>query len=335
MIITKVQSKSSELSSILYTHFGKRMNLARIKFFGMFICALCKVQSVGFEELAGAFDSTVDRSSSLRRIQRFMADYLLDTDLIARLIFSLLPHNGPYILSMDRTNWKFGESNINALVLAIVYDGVAFPILYSLLDKRGNSNTSERILLVDRYIRLFGKNTIKNLVADREFVGEHWLDYLNMEGIHYHICIRDNFWVENPRTGEYAKASKLKNKEGKPELLVLVSFNKPEQAQLVYKDRWQIETAFRGLKSSGFNIEDTHLTQIDRIEKLFALVIVAFTWAYLKGIYLHNNVKPIRMLKHGRKAYSFFKYGLNYIANVLLNNMIQENIDIFKILSCT
>lgn len=361
----KVSNKSSELSSILYTHFGQKMNLARIKFFGMFICALCKVQTVGFEKLAGAFDSDADRTSSLRRIQRFMADYLLDTDLIARFIFSLLPHSGPYILSMDRTNWKFGDSNINALVLAVVYDGVAFPILYSLLDKRGNSNTSERIGIIDRYIRLFGKSTIMRLVADREFVGEHWLDYLNMEGIHYHIRIRDNFWVENPRTGQYAKASwffaglrhnecrvlhkiyrvngqlcylsasKLKNKEGKPELQVLVSFNKPEQAQLAYKDRWQIETAFRGLKSSGFNIEDTHLTQIDRIEKLFALVIVAFAWAYLTGIYLHNNVKPIRMLKHGRRAYSFFKYGLNYIANVLLNNMIQNNIDIFKILSCT
>ena len=29
---------------------------------------------------------------SLRRIQRFMAEYVLDTDLIARLIFKMLPH---------------------------------------------------------------------------------------------------------------------------------------------------------------------------------------------------------------------------------------------------
>ena len=81
----------------------------------------------------------------------------------------------------------------------------------------------------------------------------------------------------------YLSASKVKDKEGKPELQIVISFNKPEDALEIYKERWQIETAFRALKTSGFNIEDTHLTDIERIEKLFALVIVAFTWAYLVG----------------------------------------------------
>jgi len=34
---------------------------------------------------------------------------------------------------MDRTNWKFGQQNINVLVLAVVYHGVAFPLLFKLL----------------------------------------------------------------------------------------------------------------------------------------------------------------------------------------------------------
>ena len=29
-----------------------------------------------------------------------------------------------------------------------------------------------------------------------------------------------------------------------------------------YKFRWQIETAFKAMKSSGFNIEDTHLRDL-------------------------------------------------------------------------
>jgi len=47
---------------------------------------------VGFEKLANAFDSQVLAASSLRRIQRFIAEYILDSDLIAKLIFGLLPH---------------------------------------------------------------------------------------------------------------------------------------------------------------------------------------------------------------------------------------------------
>ena len=103
----------------------------------------------------------------------------------------------------------------------------------------------------------------------------------------------------------YLSSSKVKNKDGKPELQVIVSFNKPEVALEIYKERWQIETSFRALKTSGFNIKDTHLTDIERIEKLFALVFVAFTWAYLVGDYLHKYIKPIPTKKHGNKAKSF------------------------------
>ena len=42
------------------------------------------------------------------------------------------------------------------------------------------------------------------------------------------------------------------------------------------------------------------MNEIDRVKKLFALVIVAFVWAYKAGIYL-NNLCPIKTKKHGRK----------------------------------
>jgi len=362
-MISRVESKSNKLVSIFHEQSG--WNLARVKFFVLIISALCKVQTVGFEKLATAFDSNASTSSSLRRIQRFMANYLLDTDLIAKLIFRLLPHKPPFRLAMDRTNWKFGQQNINVLVIAVIYHGVAFPLLFRVLPKFGNSNTNERIELIERFIRLFGSEALDCLTADREFVGEKWIKYLNNNRIRYYIRIRENFWVLQPHNGKHVKASwlfadlplngcrvihrivylnnqlcylsasKVKDKEGKPELQIIISFNKPEDALEIYKERWQIETAFRALKTSGFNVEDTHLTDIERIEKLFALVIVAFTWAYLVGDYLHNYIKPIPIKKHGKKAKSFFKYGLTYIASVLLNILFQDDIGIFNFLSCT
>ncbi|GAB1358724.1 hypothetical protein MASR1M31_05030 [Porphyromonadaceae bacterium] len=143
---TKVQDKNTQLIAVLLDHFGKNMNLARIKLFGMFICALCKVQTVGFEKLAVSFESESKSDSSLRRIQRFMADYKLNTDLIAQLIFKLLPHKPPFRLAMDRTNWKFGDTNINILTLAIVYQGVGFPILYRMMPKFGTPTQQKELL---------------------------------------------------------------------------------------------------------------------------------------------------------------------------------------------
>jgi len=361
---TKFDCKNTILNDSLVQIFKGEMNLARIKFFGLLITALCKVQTVSFEKLASAFDTAANVDSSLRRIQRFMSDYVLDTDIIARFVFRLLPHKPPYRLAMDRTNWKFGTVNVNALVIAIVYKGVAFPVLFKMMPKFGNSSTGERIGLIKRYISIFGLESIDCLLADREFVGKHWIDFLNSNKIRYHIRIRENFWVDIPRNKHrvraswlflglrinqfqfhqsvvyvngqlcYLSASKVKNKKGKPELQIIISFNKPEQANTLYKERWQIETAFKALKTSGFNIEDTHLTDIDRINKLFAMVIVAFTWAYKVGIYL-NEIKPIKIKKHGRRAKSIFKYGLVFLASVLFSNNLEDFELCCKFLSCT
>ena len=248
---TQGHYKSSDLSRILSTHFGKSMNLARIKVMSMMICALCKVQQVTYTKLAAAFDNEAAARSSLRRIHRFIAECVIDTDLIAKLILKLIPVSGPCDLAMDRTNWKFSDTNINILTLGIIYEGMAFPVVFKMMDKRGNSNTEERIELVK---------------ADKEFVGSEWLEYLNAMGIHYHIRIRENFkvvrhgqetrafWLFNDmRLGEgkhldgiyyvnghacYLSGSKVKDKDGKPELQILVSYCNAEEALEIYCKRW-------------------------------------------------------------------------------------------------
>ena len=357
--------KVNDLFPILNEKLQGKMNLARIKLISRLVVAMCVVRHVGLHKLAMAFGSKADSLSSMRTIQRFLAGFKLDLSLIARLVFGMLPERGPYVLSMDRTNWQFGSFDINALVLAVTYKGVAIPVLFKLLPKRGNSNTDERIAIVDRFITLFGHECIDCLVADREFVGERWLEYLNNCRIRYYLRVRNNFWAVVPRTGErirvswlftglhhgqsrhmegiyivngqhvYLSAAMGRNSDGKPELMILVSFNKPDQAVAKYKLRWQIETCFKAMKTSGFNIEDTHLQEIKRIERLFAVMTIAFVWAYIVGVFKDAQVKAIRTLKNGRRAFSYFKYGLDEITCYLLKGKKYSNFDIFKILACT
>ena len=91
---------------------------------------------------------------------------------------------------------------------------------------------------------------------------------------------------------------------------------------------------FKALETSGFNIEDAHLTDMDRINKLFTLVLVAFVRAYKIGIYL-NELNSIKIKKNDEKAKSIFKYGLTHLSNVLFYNDIDEFIKCCKFLSCT
>jgi hypothetical protein len=78
---TRVESKISILNDTLIKIFGADLNKARIKFIGLFFIALSKVQTVNFEKIAVAFENDAKTFSSLRRIQRFIAEYILDTNM--------------------------------------------------------------------------------------------------------------------------------------------------------------------------------------------------------------------------------------------------------------
>ena len=151
----------------------------------------------------------------------------------------------------------FGKFLRNFLWFVFVYC-VAFPLMFTMLDKRGNSNSQERIELINRFIRLFGRQVIESVVADREFVGEKWLEFLNQNKIRYYIHIRNNFKVFLPHKNKEIKAShlfnrfkvnefvyyskivringqlcylsgcKLNNNDMKQDFLIIVSFDRPE-----------------------------------------------------------------------------------------------------------
>lgn len=360
-----LKGEGTVLISVLQDHFKGEINLARVKLIALFITALCKVKTINYDRLASAFDTKTDKLSSYRRIQRFMCQFDFPMRIVSSMIFNLLPKTENLVLVLDRTNWKFGNKNINILMLGISYKNIAIPLIFVMLDKKGNSDTEERIALIKKYIDWFGSDNIDCLLADREFVGAKWLQFLNDYKIRYYIRIRNNFniysykknetikafWLFNalkidefyhyPKIVElhgekvYLSGKKTINKEGKMEFLIIVSFNKPEQALVFYKQRWSIETLFRSLKTSGFNIEDTHVTDLNRLEKLFSLAMIAYIWCYKIGEYLDENVLEIKLKTHGRKAVSVFKHGLDYLSKFLLTAFNSADLKVFEFLSCT
>lgn len=361
---TSRSDKSNELSAVLTTNLEKsnaKINKARLKLISMVILALCKVQTVSFHKLAIAFETKSNADSSLRRLQRFIANFDLCSDLIAKIIFGLLPEKSNLKLVIDRTNWKFGEQDINIFMLGITYRNIAFPLIFKILDKKGNSNSGERIALINRFIKHFGKECIDCLMADREFVGEEWIRFLNEQKLRYYIRIRNNFKTFLPHknntipvswlfkglkvgeikhypkivkiNGEYCYLSAtLTQKRGeKPELLIIISYNKNEQSLLNYRERWQVECCFKAMKTSGFDIENTHLQDLERVEKLLCLVMIAFVWCYIIGDFVDRNIKAISIKNHGNRAKSVFKYGLEYISNILQNPYRKEFKRILKV----
>ena len=82
------------------------------------------------------------------------------------------------------------------------------------------------------------------------------------------------------------------------DFLFIASSGAPQAEAIdAYADRWQVETLFGCLKSRGFNFEDTHLTDTQRLAKLMGLLALAFAWTYKTGQLL-NEQTPILFKKH-------------------------------------
>jgi len=345
---------NSELENIFQGQL--KWDRRRIKFLAAFIITLIKVKTVNLVEIALGLNPNVSKDSNYRRIQRFLANYAVDLDCISKIVVALFPLHKDFVLTLDRTNWKFGKININVLVLGIAYKGAAFPVMWKFLPKRGNSNTKERIELMERFIALFGVEKIKCLTADREFIGDEWFAYLKKRNIPFFIRIRNNSKTNGGvRVDSLFSFLRIKESYIYPkkrlifshnlslvgvkllgDYLIIVTNANPEDALENYKKRWEIETLFKSFKKTGFNFEETHLTEGERIEKLFALMTLAFCWAHLVGEWL-NEIKPLKVKKHQRLQQSIFRYGLDHIRSILLNiqDKVEEYFEIIGVLSCT
>ncbi len=248
-------------------------------------------------------------------------------------------------LALDRTNRKFGKIDINILMLTVAYKGIALPLMWSLLQKRGNSNTLERIELIKRILLLIGAGNIDSLLGDREFVGSEWIQWLDEQEIPFLFRVRNNSLPEgvlpiniffkrlplgktlkNAKTVLWGRSIYLSTRWSykKDELVTIISNRNFYNPFKVYRKRWEIETFFGCLKKRGFCFEDTHLIHISGIEKLVFVFAIAFCRSHRVGEAKEKNT-PIKIKSHGRKAKSIFRYGFDELRAIFLR--VREKLE--------
>lgn len=349
----------TQLRQILQPHLA--WHGARLTFVALFLIALFRVKSVNLSELATAFCGNAQITSHYKRLQRFFSEFDLDYPAIAQMVVRLMQIPQPWILSVDRTQWQFGSCIFNILTLGIVHQGIAFPVVYFLLDKRGNSNTDERIDLMQEFFSLFEQAQIAFLTADREFVGKAWLDYLlQRPQTPFRIRIRESELLSDGAQSlkasvlfaelqinqtkvlrkrrrlwgrwVYVAATRLEDRS----LLLVITNDAPDSAIRDYAKRWSIETLFGAFKTRGFCLESTHFIDAYRLRKLFALLSIALCWALLTGLWLHQE-NPLKLKSHGRREKSLFRYGFEHIRHIVLNldEKMAEFLEVLRFLSCT
>lgn len=318
-----------------------QLNRARLTCFLMIVVGVIAERTVSLVWLSHHAESKAKPSSIYRRFQRFFASCPLRPKEVGRLVLALFPAPAEgWILAMDRTNWQFGRTHVNILVVTIIVGKVGLPVAWLTLPKktkRGNSNRIHRVAVMQKVLDILPADDIRVLTMDREFVGRGWLSTLRLWEIPYIVrvkhntlvgaspaswmCIR-NRWRKTAEEkhevfGEKVHFAAKRIKNGRDEYLAVIAHGFcGEEALRLYRFRWGIETLFSHLKERGFRFEDTHMTKKDRIEKLMGVLTVAFALCYRQGERIEEDA-GIQLKKHGYRAKSIFRKGMESLHRII------------------
>lgn len=319
-------------------------NLARTKCFVSMILGMITSGSVQQHKTALGFTGRAKQKSVCTRISNFLRHFPFNFTDYARAIVTMSNLKGPLFLALDRTNWTFGRLDINLLVLAVgVSDRFSIPLLWKALPKKGNSHSTERRDLLHIFIDIFGARRIAALTADREFIGKVWIEYLITHNIPFFIRIKENslvVWGDEMRSlSLFFRHLKPRQKRAirfhrkghllffagtrstKGELVIVMS-NQDKGLKIleIYKKRWTIEVLFAQCKKNGFNLEDTHLIDLDRIEKLFAVVGSALLLCFMAGTQEEKKCPTPFKKTVKTPAFSTFRRGFDRLRKLLIQN---------------
>ena len=153
----KATKEISQLSDILNQNLGiHKNNCATVIDFTI---ALQKSRTVNLSQMVNYSEklNEVKPESIYKNYQRLIQKSQLSQGDLAKCILSMYGlEDCKLTLSMDRTNWRYGKSDINFLVLSVCLIGTAIPLYWLELDTKGNRDTEERIKLMKMFIRDFG-----------------------------------------------------------------------------------------------------------------------------------------------------------------------------------
>ena len=313
------------------------------------ICGILIKRTVCLYRLRGFVGNYLGNSSSgldahYKRLTRFFCAHR-DTNLWRSFLsqgLGLFLGKVEYLI-LDGTKWSFGTRIYHLQTLSMIYKGVSIPIAWTDIEKMGVSSEAERQSLFEEamdWCQLKGKT----LLADREYIGTKWFNFLLSKGIGLVIRVRlgDYEKAINESAGlSYdellAKASKgngtygkrvtiegntywfcvKRNRKAKPDdpfLLLLSSYHRPKKAAEVYARRWKIEKCFKHLKSNGFNLESVRLQDENKVRLLMALVVFAYCLAIHFGLKHFAKVK-LKKYPNGEThpVISVFRWGLDLL----------------------
>jgi hypothetical protein len=291
--------------------------------------------------------SYAHKESSLEdRFRRFMTNpnivVQISYSIFIRLIFKAI-NLKQIVLSIDTT--KSGGGCIT-LMIGISYHSRALPLVWvTFKGKKGHTPQEMQRALLKTVQSYLPPDSQVILLGDGEFDGCQVLEWLNSQPNWHYVCrtakdtrvkLRDQWFSLHelaPVTGQEAFFDQLLFTEahqiGPSNIMVVwgvkeqthwffvTNFETLAEAKRWYRKRFQIETLFSDLKSRGFNLQESHLKDPQRVNRLLLALAMAYLFIVFWGVEAITSGAIRRMIRTDRFDHSLSQLGFKYIYHLL------------------
>jgi len=247
--------------------------------------------------------------------------------------------------------------NSACLMGSIVYKKRAIPIAWLVVEgKKGHFCEECHIELLEIIKDILPDDIKVTVIGDGEFDGVDFLQTIAQYGWQFVVRTAKNAkftqsgesiplpeklkeggvvsYCEVDFTDEYYGPLNLviwRPKQKKETFYLISNCSDPNKIKEFYKKRQIIETFFSDLKTKGFHLQKSHISDLRRLGNLMVAACIAYIWIVLLGKYALN--KGLNKIFHrtDRCDLSLLQLGFRYIEHLINNNLTPPKINLLEV----
>jgi hypothetical protein len=302
-----------KMSGHQYSHFNTLLQIVT----GLIVSKHCHLPKI-----AGKIQSPIKQESMIIKIKRWLSnDNVKGNIYFVPLLEKILPTiiNGSIKVIFDGS--VIGRDSAS-LMASIVYKNKTIPIAWLNGEgRKGHFNIDFHTKLLKMIKELLPNNIKVTIIGDGEFDGVEFLELIDEYGWYFTIRTAKNakfiqhgsemklqkklkpgetrVWNNVEFTNEQFGPLKLivwRSRENNEIIYLISNCSSSYEAIQNYKKRQKIETFFSDLKTKGFHLQKSHISNLNRIGNLMVAACLAYIWVVLLGEYALN--KGLNLIFH-------------------------------------
>jgi hypothetical protein len=307
-------------------------------------------RSVHLGRIASELPSGAQKLSVVKQMTRFLGNGRVGVEAvyapIARELLRRAAEAGRIVLLIDSTKVGF---RAQLMMVSVAYQGRALPITWTWVGHaKGHSLTASQVALVERVRGWLPAAARVALVGDSEF-GRCWLlEELKYWGWQYALRQSPHNSVWRRQDTGYLRLDQIDLtgqgvqwfphtlltettalpthllgywQDGQPAPWWLATnLTDPDEVLALYRLRMWTEEMFGDLKGNGFDLEATHLRNLDKLNRLTLAVCLLYVSLVALGVELTKLGRAREVDRHDRRDLSFFRRGFDFLKRCLKLN---------------